>query len=67
MGSGTSGLVEGGGQLADKGLWLGGQAEATISLVARLLPASFVIDEVPERDVGAAFGQKQIAGPKRRA
>jgi hypothetical protein len=44
---------------------LGWQIELAIGLVAGLLPAPLVVDKVPERDVLAAFRQKQIACPER--
>ena len=61
----AGGLVEGGGDPVEKDLRIGRQIEVAIGLDPALLPASVVVDQVPERDMVAAFRQEQVAGPER--
>jgi len=48
-----------------EGLPIGWQVEALVGLLTGLLPASVIINQVPERDVVAALRQEQAAGAER--
>jgi hypothetical protein len=61
----AGGPVERGGTPVEELLWIGRQVEPAVRLSPALPPAPVVVDQVPERDVLAAFGQEQVAGPQR--
>ena len=50
---------------AEEGRRIERQAEAGVRLGSLLAPAAVAVDQVPERDMLAAFGQEQVAGPQR--
>ena len=62
---GARGPVEFCAEPGQEGLPVGRQIEALVGLLAGLLPAPVIIDQVPERDVVAAVRQEQAAGAER--
>jgi len=59
---GTRRLIEAGRDLGEELLWIGWQTEVLVGLCTPHLPASVIMDQVPEGDVIAALREEQTAG-----